>query len=238
MKPLLKRRTPTDNSIPTCPSDLEKIDARYSKLASIYRRLDAGEVGPGQKATITHGLELARQFTRWGYPLFPAEPASIMVAVLQREIDILTVRMRLWEQFVPCPSAERMFDYLADYRAEAWQLMDTYSRIEVPTEYTQARDLVHYETLTMEPVFPMAQTGIDYKAIREAIDIVEYIGRYVEIKRIGGGYKFVCPLHDDKNPSAHIYVNQKRWWCFVCNTGGDVIDFERARTKNDRALPK
>lgn len=35
-----------------------------------------------------------------------------------------------------------------------------------------------------------------------------------------------CPLpsHEDVHPSATIYCDEGRWWCFVCNQGGDVVD--------------
>jgi hypothetical protein len=38
------------------------------------------------------------------------------------------------------------------------------------------------------------------------------------------GLKFLCPSHADVNPSAHLYVDQDRWQCFVCDAGGDQLD--------------
>jgi len=35
--------------------------------------------------------------------------------------------------------------------------------------------------------------------------------------------KGLCPFHPDKHPSFSI--KGERWKCFVCNEGGDVIDF-------------
>ena len=32
-----------------------------------------------------------------------------------------------------------------------------------------------------------------------------------------------CPFHSEKTPSLKIYPDG--WWCFGCNSGGDVIDF-------------
>jgi len=42
--------------------------------------------------------------------------------------------------------------------------------------------------------------------------------------------KMRCPLpsHEDEHPSATIYCDEGRWWCFVCNQGGDVIDLVQA----------
>ena len=33
----------------------------------------------------------------------------------------------------------------------------------------------------------------------------------------------LCPLHDERSASFHIYTEQNRCWCFGCNAGGDVI---------------
>lgn len=38
------------------------------------------------------------------------------------------------------------------------------------------------------------------------------------------GLKFLCPIHADTNPSAHLYVDQDRWHCFACTAGGDQLD--------------
>ena len=38
-------------------------------------------------------------------------------------------------------------------------------------------------------------------------------------------HKALCPFHQDSKPSLHIYDGQKGYFCFVCNHGGDVIDF-------------
>jgi hypothetical protein len=35
---------------------------------------------------------------------------------------------------------------------------------------------------------------------------------------------YLCPIHNDKDPSLHIYKDNT-WHCFGCNKGGDTIDF-------------
>lgn len=37
--------------------------------------------------------------------------------------------------------------------------------------------------------------------------------------------KAICPFHNDSKPSMHIYDGKRGYYCFVCNQGGDVIDF-------------
>lgn len=35
----------------------------------------------------------------------------------------------------------------------------------------------------------------------------------------------VCPFHSEKTASLGAYANDKRWKCFGCGAGGDVISF-------------
>ena len=35
----------------------------------------------------------------------------------------------------------------------------------------------------------------------------------------------VCPFHSEKTASLGTYANDKRWKCFGCGAGGDVISF-------------
>jgi hypothetical protein len=37
--------------------------------------------------------------------------------------------------------------------------------------------------------------------------------------------KALCPFHDDNRPSFSINTKTNRWRCFVCNEGGDAVDF-------------
>lgn len=44
--------------------------------------------------------------------------------------------------------------------------------------------------------------------------------------------KTLCPFHNDTNPSMIVYLNTKdhtdeSFYCFACNTGGDVFQFLR-----------
>jgi DNA primase len=57
------------------------------------------------------------------------------------------------------------------------------------------------------------------------IDIVEFIGKYVELKRAGSSYKGNCPLHGEKTPSFMVSRNRNIWKCFGCGKGGNHIDF-------------
>ena len=40
--------------------------------------------------------------------------------------------------------------------------------------------------------------------------------------------KFLCPSHDDRNPSASINPDSTHWKCFSCGAGGSAIDLVKA----------
>ncbi len=61
--------------------------------------------------------------------------------------------------------------------------------------------------------------------VRNAIDIVEYIGRFVKLKKRGKNYLGVCPFHNEKTPSFNVSLDKQMYYCFGCHRGGDVIKF-------------
>jgi DNA primase len=61
--------------------------------------------------------------------------------------------------------------------------------------------------------------------VREANDIVEYIGEVVKLRRAGGDYAALCPFHDEKTPSFTVSPRKQIFHCFGCGVGGDVIAF-------------
>jgi len=61
--------------------------------------------------------------------------------------------------------------------------------------------------------------------IKERIDLVDYIGRFVDLERQGAEWKGKCPFHDDATPSLSVNPEKGLWHCFGCEAGGDVIEF-------------
>ncbi len=61
----------------------------------------------------------------------------------------------------------------------------------------------------------------------ESTDIVELIGSYVTLKRSGHLYKGLCPFHSEKTPSFTVFPDNRSFYCFGCQTGGDAITFVR-----------
>ncbi len=62
--------------------------------------------------------------------------------------------------------------------------------------------------------------------IKARLDVVDYIQRYVPLKRAGRSYKACCPFHAEKTPSFVVNPDRQSWRCFgQCAAGGDVISF-------------
>ena len=57
------------------------------------------------------------------------------------------------------------------------------------------------------------------------IDIVEVIGKRIEIKKAGKEFKAICPFHDDSNPSLTISSTKGFYHCFSCGAHGTALGF-------------
>ena len=61
--------------------------------------------------------------------------------------------------------------------------------------------------------------------IRQAVDIVDLAGQYLQLRREGRIYKALCPWHDDSRPSLQVNPERQSFKCWVCNIGGDIFSF-------------
>ena len=73
----------------------------------------------------------------------------------------------------------------------------------------------------------VAATGRDnVSEVKHASDIVDVVGRYLDLKPAGAGrYKALCPFHREKTPSFHVNRDRQIFHCFGCGKGGDVLTF-------------
>jgi DNA primase len=70
--------------------------------------------------------------------------------------------------------------------------------------------------------------------IKQKIDIVDFIGSYVQLKKAGHNFKGLCPFHNEKTPSFIVFPDQGTWHCFgACGTGGDIFTFLMRRENID-----
>ena len=68
--------------------------------------------------------------------------------------------------------------------------------------------------------------GDDFKEqVRAATNLVDLVSETVSLKatRNGTDYEGLCPFHDDRNPSFHVYPDRQSYRCWVCNEGGDCF---------------
>ncbi len=52
-------------------------------------------------------------------------------------------------------------------------------------------------------------------------------GHGVALRPSGAHLVGRCPFHQDEHPSLVVYPETASFFCFGCQTGGDVIDFVR-----------
>src|SRR5210317_1827785 len=56
-------------------------------------------------------------------------------------------------------------------------------------------------------------------------DIVEVVGRRVQLKKAGREFKACCPFHDEKTPSFTVSPAKQFYHCFGCGAHGTVLTF-------------
>jgi DNA primase len=57
------------------------------------------------------------------------------------------------------------------------------------------------------------------------VDVVEVVGRHVELKRAGTVHKGLCPFHGERTPSFTVSPSRQTYHCFGCGAHGDAIRF-------------
>jgi DNA primase len=61
--------------------------------------------------------------------------------------------------------------------------------------------------------------------VKQAVDIIDVIGRAVHLRRSGNRHVGLCPFHEEKTPSFQVDAENQLYYCFGCGTGGDVLSF-------------
>ena len=62
-------------------------------------------------------------------------------------------------------------------------------------------------------------------SVRDAVNIVDVINRYVSLKKSGRNYMGLCPFHKEKTPSFSVHPEKQIYKCFGCGVGGNVFGF-------------
>ena len=61
--------------------------------------------------------------------------------------------------------------------------------------------------------------------IMDAVNIVDGVGEFVNLRKAGVNYKGLCPFHDDKTPSFMVSPARQICKCFACGEGGNAVNF-------------
>ena len=56
-------------------------------------------------------------------------------------------------------------------------------------------------------------------------DVVDIVGRYVQLKKGGANFMGLCPFHGEKSPSFSVSPTKQFYHCFGCGKNGNSISF-------------
>lgn len=56
-------------------------------------------------------------------------------------------------------------------------------------------------------------------------DVVEIVGRHVQLKKGGANFMGLCPFHGEKTPSFTVSPSKQFYHCFGCGKNGNAISF-------------
>jgi len=67
----------------------------------------------------------------------------------------------------------------------------------------------------------------DTEALKSKINIVDYVGQFIDIKPNGKNYWGLCPFHKEETPSFVVNEEKQFCHCFGCGISLDVIEFAK-----------
>ena len=71
----------------------------------------------------------------------------------------------------------------------------------------------------------MAIADDDIERLRSTVSIVDVVGQFVSLRKVGRNWVGLCPFHAEKTPSFNVREETGRYKCFGCDQSGDVFTF-------------
>jgi DNA primase len=65
----------------------------------------------------------------------------------------------------------------------------------------------------------------DIERLRSTVSIVDVVGQFVTLRKVGRNWLGLCPFHAEKTPSFNVREETGRYRCFGCDKSGDVFTF-------------
>ena len=65
----------------------------------------------------------------------------------------------------------------------------------------------------------------EIEEVRSAVNIVDVISEFVQLRKRGKNYVGLCPFHQEKTPSFTVSSDKQIFNCFGCHKGGNVFKF-------------
>ncbi|MCK4650632.1 DNA primase [Candidatus Babeliales bacterium] len=64
-----------------------------------------------------------------------------------------------------------------------------------------------------------------FNFVKSSLSILDVISEYVNLRQVGSYWKASCPFHHEKDASFTVSPDKQIFYCFGCNSGGDLISF-------------
>ena len=65
----------------------------------------------------------------------------------------------------------------------------------------------------------------DIERVRDAADFVAIVGEVAQLRKVGRSWVGLCPFHSEKSPSFSVNAEQKLYYCYGCQAGGNLFRF-------------
>ena len=104
-----------------------------------------------------------------------------------------------------------------------------------PSRHRRPRDA--RQGLSPERAAGMAIADDDIERLRPTVSIVDVVGEFVSLRKVGRNCVGLCPFHAEKTPSFNVREETGRYHCFGCDQSGDVFTFVHGPATSTSSAP-